>query len=384
MLKQKQPIKSISQSRNLNLKRSEDIAVDPSEVLLGISISYPPTPLNPPTPLDPPTPFYPPTPLDPPTILDPPISFHPPTSIDDKYKNHDSCSTGMEEKSPRAQQEFSDQIAELLPPKENLISIESFLELEKKYVQLSDSYQQLLQENLKFQTENIKLWQELEWYRKNTIDLQVKLHSFQDGANIFQKQYFSLQKQNVELAKKLCELQHELTSIQLREVENLQQQNSVTTLGGRSVNPPIVGGYEALQHNISSNRLMPSTLFYQLHARYQHPPYKDPPNQHVPFLQSSLPYTHDSRHHVVDEEPSTNQQATCQDPVSENAPYKEAEEDVTIPQNIEAASSTNTQQPQFSSAIQYMSDSYNLLRLIKLQHEHAAKRTKSKPKYIPT
>ena len=346
MLKHKRFVQKIHNPSNSTTQEFPDTSVDPGIVLLDIPISYPATPLD--------------------------ASFQPPAIL----------LSAIEEKIFQQQQDNDNESKDSLSLKQEEVTwMKSFWELESKYLQLSESYKNVLQENLRVQTENIKLKQELELSQKHSADLEIRLHGFQIGASVFQKQYFMLQKQNIELAIKLCELQNTLTNVPFTQIGITQKHDSIPTLEEHQQNPQIVCAYENSKHNRrrhGNGNKSRSTLTVEPHqhepsmhqqASYEdlpHPPYKDPPVQHVPYQQRHMPYGVNYQH----------------DPYKDSLtqPYEEIEEtSVIIPEHVEVATSSNTLAVQF----EHTSDSYNLLRLVKLQYEHLAKQHMAKLKCIP-
>jgi hypothetical protein len=341
-------------------------------------------------------------------LLDIPISY-PATPLDASCRQQVILLSTIEEKIFQQQRDKADgsldQLA--LKPKEATWT-QSFLELEHKYLQLSESYKNVLQENLRVQTENIKLKQELELSQKHNADLEIRLHGFQIGAGVFQKQYFMLQKQNIELAIKLCELQNTLTNVPFTQIGITQQHDLIPTLEEHQQNPQIVCAYENSKHNRrrhgngnksrSTLTVVPHQHEPYLHqqASYEaitHQPYKDTPVQHVPSQQQHMPYEVSTYQHVPSQQqhmpyevstyqhvPSQQEHMPHEDPLPQYALCEEIEEtSVIIPENVEASSSSNTLAVQF----EHTSDSYNLLRLVKLQYEHLAKQNMEKLKCIP-
>ena len=269
MFRKKRSVQKIHNLSNSKTQEFSDTSLDSGTVLLDIPISYPATPL------------------------------------DGSYQSPAISLNAIEEKIFQQQQDNDNGSRDSLSLKlEESAWMQSFWELENKHLQLYDLYKNVLQENLRIQNENIRLKQELEFSWKNAEDLEVRLHGFQSGASIFQDQYFMLQKQNIQLAKKLYELQSTLTNVSFTQIDSTQKHDPIPKSEEHQQNPQMVCAYENFKngrrrHGDGSKSNSTVIVPHQREPyQQQHVPYKDPLVQHAPSQQQHVPcevstYQHD-------------------------------------------------------------------------------------------
>ena len=335
MFRKKRSVQKIHNLSNSKTQEFSDTSLDSGTVLLDIPISYPATPL------------------------------------DGSYQSPAISLNAIEEKIFQQQQDNDNGSRDSLSLKlEESAWMQSFWELENKHLQLYDLYKNVLQENLRIQNENIRLKQELEFSWKNAEDLEVRLHGFQSGASIFQDQYFMLQKQNIQLAKKLYELQSTLTNVSFTQIDSTQKHDPIPKSEEHQQNPQMVCAYENFKNGrrrhsdgskSNSTVIVPHQRepYQQQHAAYkdplvqhapskqQPPPYKDPPVQHVPSQQQRVPYEFfpyqyvPSQQQHVPREVFTYQHDPYRDPLPQHALYECIEEtSVIVADSVKAASSS--------------------------------------------